>query len=127
LTLIKDYDNNIFGGYTSVPWESSDNGTYKKDETAFLFSFKNPRNTSLIFKVNNSDNAVYHRTDLGPVFGKGNDLRIVDKTRANNSQNSIVFESYELPLGENRTNGHKLILGESKTFRTRDIEVFKVI
>ncbi len=126
LTLIKDYNNNIFGGYTSVPWESSDIGTFKKDETAFLFSLNNPRNTSLMFKVNNSEYAVYHHTDLGPVFGEGKDLMIVDKTRASDSQNSIVFKSYKLPPGEEKTNGHKLILGELNIFRTHDIEVFKV-
>jgi len=42
LTVVKTTTGWIFGGYTSLPWSSSQG--YKPDSKAFLFSLKNPKN-----------------------------------------------------------------------------------
>jgi len=43
LTLIRDVDNNVFGGYTAVQWGSAANGKWLNDPAAFLFTVANPR------------------------------------------------------------------------------------
>ena len=55
-----------FGGFTSVPWDSS--GSYRKDANAFIFSLTN----QLKFKANsaNSD-SVFGLSNYGPTFGGG--------------------------------------------------------
>jgi hypothetical protein len=56
VTVIKNTNGFIFGGYTSIPWSSS--GGYKTDSTAFLFSLTNPSNIPLKLKAVNPLNPV---------------------------------------------------------------------
>jgi BTB/POZ domain-containing protein KCTD9 len=42
ITFVQEADNErVFGGYTSVSWNSTDNGEYKSDPHAFVFSLTN--------------------------------------------------------------------------------------
>jgi hypothetical protein len=43
LTIIRDTDGNVFGGFTSMSWNKGVEG-YIYDEHAFLFTLKNPYN-----------------------------------------------------------------------------------
>ena len=52
------------GGFTSLPWDYK--GQTKKDESAFVFSVDDKK----IYKPSNSDKAVGHWLDQGPVFGE---------------------------------------------------------
>ena len=67
VTVIKNTNGFIFGGFTSIPWSSS--RAYKADSTAFLFSLTNPGNTPLKLKVNFPENAVCHFSNYRPTFG----------------------------------------------------------
>lgn len=51
------------GGFTSLPWDSK--GLNKQDESTFVFSVDDKK----IYKPSNSDKAVGHWPDQGPVFG----------------------------------------------------------
>jgi len=68
LTVIKNTNGCIFGGFASTAWSSS-NG-FKRDYRAFLFSLTNPSFTPLKLKVTEPKHAVYHRSDFGPIFGE---------------------------------------------------------
>eukprot|EP01080_Neovahlkampfia_damariscottae_P003563 gene3563-6298_t len=65
ITLVKCSSNQIFGGYTSVSWDSS--GQYKHDPNSFLFSIS--RNYKLSQAQN--FNSVYCSAAYGPTFGSG--------------------------------------------------------
>jgi len=72
--------NHVFGGFTSVPWESPTKEferTYA-DKSAFLFSISNKINRPQIFRIKQTDfqetqelqHAVFHSKDCGPAFGQ---------------------------------------------------------
>jgi len=46
LTLIRSKNENTFGGFTSVPWDTS--GKYYSDKNAFIFSLTNKDNSLVI-------------------------------------------------------------------------------
>jgi len=94
VTIIKNTNGFIFGGFTSIPWWSS--GSYEADNTAFLFSLTNLSNTPLKIKVKSSQYAVYHNSNYGPAFGGGHDLHV--SSFSNTNRNSYMkFISYEFP------------------------------
>jgi len=101
LTVIKNTNGFIFGGYTSIPWSSGVSG-YRKDSTAFLFSLTNLSNTPLKLRVNIPEEAVWHRSDYGPIFG--HDALVVSDLSSNRS-NWMDLRSYELPNGKSRIEG----------------------
>ena len=119
--MIKNKLGYVFGGYTAVPWSSSD--TSKSERTAFLFSLTNPANNPLKLKVIPTEKAVVHYSDWGPTFGGGADLHI-------NSFDSggMFFKSYESPNGLTGAKGGKYVLGGSTHFyKALEIEIFQVI
>jgi hypothetical protein len=124
LTVIKNTNGFIFGGFASIPWSSSKG--YKADSTAFLFSLTNPSNTPLKLKVKLPENAVYHDSWYGPIFGGGYDLHVYSLSNAN--RNSYMrFHSYEFPNGMCDAEDGKFILGSyDNKFQNVEIEVFQV-
>jgi len=92
VTVIKNTNGFIFGGFASVPW-SSLNGFYKKDNSAFLFSLTNPSNTPLKLKVYIPENAVCHHLSYGPTFGGGHDLYV---SSLSNELNELSWTRMEL-------------------------------
>jgi len=126
ITVIKNTNGFIFGGFTSIPWSSSD-GLYKDDNTAFLFSLTNPSNSPLKLKVKSPENAVYHSSNCGPAFGAGSDL-YVSSISNKNRQSYMNFSSYKFPIGESSNEGGKFIVGGFQNFfQTVEIEVFQVL
>lgn len=95
VTIVKSTDGSVFGGYTSVSWDSA-NGTWLKDDTAFLFAIKG--NQHKIYNQNDkekhvfetiegtdgdikvpivlSGDAVRHFIYCGPIFRAGHDIWI---------------------------------------------------
>ena len=73
LVVVKTDKGRIFGGYTSVSWESA-GGVYKDDKSAFLFSVNNNRK----YPITDSTKAIKNYTSYGPLFGGGHDLAIHD-------------------------------------------------
>jgi len=96
VTVIKNTNGFIFGGFTSIPWSSSE-GRYKADRTAFLFSLTNPSNTPLKLKVKSSQYAVWHHSNYGPTFGGGHDLHVTNLSKSNRQSYMNLF-SYEFKL-----------------------------
>jgi hypothetical protein len=125
VTVIKNTIGFIFGGFTSIPWSSSEG--YKADSTAFLFSLTNPSNTPLKLKVKSPENAVYNYSNNDPAFGAGRDLYISSLSNTNR-HSGMTLCSYEFPNGIKGNEGGKFIVGGSdNSFQTIEIEVFQVI
>jgi len=124
VTVIKNTNGFIFGGFTSIPWSSS--GNYEADSTAFLFSLTNPSNTLLKLKVKPGQNAVSHYSLFGPTFGGGHDLYV--SSLSNTNRNSFMnFSSYEFPNVLSGNEGGEFIVGGyDHKFQTVEIEVFQV-
>jgi len=127
VTVIKNTNGFIFGGFTSIPWSSYNDGDYQEDNTAFLFSLTNPKNNPLTLKVKPPQNAVCHYSSYGPIFGAGNDL-IVSSLSNTNRDSYMDLSSYEFPYEKSGYEGGKFILGGyDNKFQTVEIEVFQVV
>lgn len=93
MTLVKDTDGNIFGGFTTLPWESPEGGyAYKGgDEYAFLFSVDRQR---IIPQDEDKDTKSIHCDEgWGPSFGYG-DLVIEDMCTLNKESWTELKKSY---------------------------------
>jgi len=125
VTVIKNTNGFIFGGFTSISWSSLSG--YKEDSTAFLFSLTNPSNTPLKLKANLPQNAVNHHSGVGPTFGSGYDLHV--SSLSNTNRDSYMnLHSYEFPNGLSGAEGGKFIVGGSdKKFQIIEIEVFQFL
>ena len=73
LTLIRTIAGHIFGGFTTISWDSS--ASYKNDTHSFLFSVDKQIKFPI---VKNYESAIYCSSVYGPIFGIGNDLRVSD-------------------------------------------------
>jgi len=125
VTVIKNTNGFIFGGFTSLPWNSS-GGVYHGDNSAFLFSLTNPSNTPLKLKVKPAKNAVYQYSSFGPTFGSGHDLYVSSLSNTNRGS-YMIFSAYEFPNGLSGHEGGKFLVGGSDScFQTVEIEVFQV-
>ena len=72
LTLIRDVDNNVFGGYAgvSVEWGSAACGTWLKDPAAFLFTVANPHgDPPALFALKANGYSIFCYSSWGPAFG----------------------------------------------------------
>ena len=87
LVLIKSAGNKTFGGFTSQTWESKEEGVFKDDKYAFLFSIDKQK----IYKYKNDGKAIYVTKYFGPTFGNNTSLYIGDK--AISTKNSFTNES----------------------------------
>ena len=68
-----------FGGYASAPWNSA--GGYITAEGCFLFLVENPHGDApTCFECKKQMSAMLGKSDNGPTFGAGQDLRIHCKT-----------------------------------------------
>jgi len=96
ITIIKVNNGDIIGGYLSVPWESSTNGKYVKDNKTFLFSITKNK----IYEIKKDQNdyyTVFMSSSYGPTFGYGPTLQISDECNNNKiSYNSFgIDKTYE--------------------------------
>ncbi len=74
LTIIKTTTNRIFGGFTTVSWDSS--GAYKTDNHSFLFSVDERAK----YPINKFTHAIYCDSSYGPTFGHGHDINVKDNS-----------------------------------------------
>mmetsp|Transcript_92740 Transcript_92740/g.113584 ORF Transcript_92740/g.113584 Transcript_92740/m.113584 type:complete len:484 (+) Transcript_92740:165-1616(+) len=122
ITIVKSNTQYVFGGYTRIPWSSS-NGHYKHDATSFLFNIKkmNVKKSLDVPQVyplrkNEIPYAVFHYPLFGPVFGRGWDLSIFcngDIRNSSASQTSYAFKSINL-------------CGEYTYFAASNVEVYQL-
>ena len=124
LVVIKSNNSNVFGGYTSVGWTSS-NGSYSYDSSAFLFSLTNTYNRPVKLNVTDPNFAIYSFSKNGPVFGSG-DLYISNFSSSNSNSFSYsnLGYSYEIPSFINSTVEFEAFLAGSFYFSVLEIEVY---
>jgi hypothetical protein len=85
LTILKASESSfIFGGFTTIAWNSSIQR--KSDPNAFLFSLINKDNKPLKIRIdpNKHIDAIVGNPSYGPIFGwGGNDIQIVSNSNTN--------------------------------------------
>ncbi|XP_078350446.1 uncharacterized protein LOC144635232 [Oculina patagonica] len=119
VTIVKS-GNNIFGGFTEVPWASQGKWTTCRD--AFLFSMVNPRGlgpTKMPLKSQQQQYGIYCDCSCGPTFGGGHDLYISDNANTNTSSYSTLGNTYECPPGQQDT-----FFTDGRYFTVTNYEVF---
>ena len=137
LVIIKSTDKYIFGGYTSISWNSTkwngkcgqDNNARRKGEgLEFVFSLKNPHDIPPSkFNIQKKwlDHSICCDINLGPIFGC-NDIRIEN----NCNTNSNYFGYYDFQPGEycfdDTTGKKRMLFTGSSSYKVEEIEVFKI-
>ena len=123
ITLYKNNNNNIFGGYASISWTSD--GKYHAAPDCFIFTLTNIHNTMPTkLPTNNKEQGVYHHKDKGPTFGEGCDISISNDFINNDSSSDFPCR-YKDNLGK----GKSIFTGDSNNksvFRLKEIEVFQI-
>jgi hypothetical protein len=122
LTILKAKgSSNIFGGFTSVDWNTT--SQWKRDLNAFLFSLTNKDNKPVKINVgyNGFQNAIWCHSKYGPTFGR--DITILNN--ANTKMDSFsklgfVFKHPQYALGSNAS---EAFLAGSNNFQLDEIEV----
>ena len=120
--------NNIFGGYSSIPW--ANNGGNKTSNDCFLFTLTNIYNTEPTKFKYIKERSVYHDANYGPVFGAGTDLYFGDNSgnfTLQNSNGSKFPCSYEDSLGKGRTVFTGDFNNNNQYIKIKEIEVFRLI
>ena len=124
IILYKNTKNSIFGGYTSLPW--ANNGNYKPDQTAFIFTLINIHNSEpMKFQVKSGSEGVYHNSSYGPTFGSCCDITI-----PSDFINSDSCSDFPCRYTDNLGKGRSIFTGDSNNsnsnFRIKEIEVFRM-
>ena len=121
LTLLKAKGSGfIFGGYTTVSWDSLSGD--KSDANAFIFSLTNGDNEPLKMKINPNDHefAIRCNPGYGPVFGGG--FHIAKPTM---DSYSYLGHTYSHPQYAYQTNEASTFLAGSSDFQLDEIEVYQ--
>ena len=124
VTLIRNTNNYLFGGYTSISWKTED--TYVPDSNAFLYNYY-PNNKICPLKSNNDKYAVRHyKNSQIALLLFGGDLMIRDscnKTSMNYCRPSrYMFDHGTELVGGDITDSNIQLA----YFMVSDIEVFHV-
>ena len=81
VTILYNAQGTVYGGYTSVNWNTARNGNYEVDATAFMFRLMyNGSLAACKFPCINPTNALYQHSNYGPLFGSGHDLNTFNGT-----------------------------------------------
>ena len=125
MTIIKNTEGWVFGGYASEALSSTSEGSWEQDENSFIFTLRNPTNQPLKLKVIRAEYALFHDSNYGPVFGTRN-LIVADQSNINR-ESSMVFDFYNPPKGKTGQESGKFVVGSSGPyFQTSEIEVFQI-
>ena len=126
--FLNDKDN-IFGGYSSIPWTS--NGGNKTANDCFLFTLTNIHNTEPSKFPYEKKRSIYDHSNYGPVFGSGSDLYFgnnsSDFTLDNSNASGNFPDSYKDTLGKGRTVFTGDFNNNNQYIKLKEIEVFKLI
>jgi hypothetical protein len=117
LMVIESAKDQVFGGFTSIPWTSDRAGVWVADQSAFVFSLT--RKTK--HATQNNPRSVYHEGKVGPIFG-ASDIWVFDKCHEKDSCSSYPGSTYQLPPSADRDS----YLAGSLYFSTKEIEIFSV-
>jgi hypothetical protein len=122
LTILKAKgSSNIFGGYTTVTWDSTSD--WKSDANAF--SLTNKDNTPLKMKIepNRHHCAICCCSVFGPTFG--DDINIINNPNTTMDSHSDLSHTYSHPRYEFNTNEGQTFLSGSYNFQLDEIEVYE--
>ena len=120
--------NNIFGGYSSIPW--ANNGGDKTSNDCFLFTLTNIYNTEPTKFKYIKERSVYHDANYGPIFGGGSDLYFGNNSgnfTLQNSNGSYFPCSYEDTLGKGKSVFTGDFNNNNQYIKIKEIEVFRLI
>eukprot|EP00347_Sterkiella_histriomuscorum_P020882 403336102 len=124
--ILSEYGQ-VFGGFTSVSWTSSNYDNYS-DSTAFVFSLSK---RSVHKQYQNQQEAVYHNKDGMCVFGggyAGSDIAIFDNFDKDNRSYCDLGGTYELPNEYKfQSSEAQSYLGGQLYFNVLEIEVYSLI
>ena len=124
ICLFMNNRENIFGGYSPIPWTK--NGGEKISNECFLFSLSNIYNTEPIKFPYLKERSVFLSEDYGPVFGYGADLFCKNNFFENNSNGTRFPYSYKDTYGK----GKSIFTGDCNNDNTffilKEIEVFEL-
>ena len=124
ISLFLNDKGNIFGGYSSIPWES--NGGEKKADDCFLFTLINIFNTEPTKFPYIQKRSVYQGSDYGPDFGGGSDI-CCGKNFMDEKTNCSGFPvSYKDILGKGKSIFTGDIDKNNKNFILKELEVFQL-
>jgi hypothetical protein len=125
VTVILTTKDFIFGGFTPIPWDSSNSSnSWKTDNSqqSFIFSVKDSRNSEpKCFPLVNSSLAIYCGSSYGPTFGGGHDIYVADGCNQNSS-NTNLGHTYRNDTGLQNTE----VLNGEYHFQVKEIEVFSI-
>jgi hypothetical protein len=128
LTILKAKGSSyIFGGYTTVSWQSSAFGKWESDANAFIFSLTNKDNQPIKMKIdpNGHHRAIYCHSDNGPTFGSGHDIYIANNANKTWNSYSDLGRTYRHPQYEEGTIEALRFLVGSHKFQLDEIEVYQ--
>jgi predicted nucleic acid-binding Zn-ribbon protein len=126
LVVIMDTEGFVFGGFTPVEWESSQNDLVKGDPSrkSFLFTWKNPWNVpprKFALKADKQGEAILCLGSRGPRFG---DIGVADACNVNSESGTWNFGlRYKNDTGKS---GETFFTGGRK-FQVAEIEVFQIM
>ena len=119
ICLFLNDKNNIFGGYSSIPWTSDGGDKTAKD--CFLFTLTNIYNTEPTKFPYIKLRSVGHYCNNGPLFGWAADLYVFSPY--GNPNVSGFPYSYQDVLGK----GKSIFTGDfNSSFKLKEMEIFKV-
>lgn len=120
LTVILSTSGHLFGGYTSINWETHDDWKWSVDKDAFLFTLINPHKIlPTKYPINpNSRNAIGCKSGIGATFG--NVDICVHSNSDQNSRSTVMFPTdYMDTTGKGR-----VTFTGSHYFKAVEIEVY---
>jgi hypothetical protein len=123
ITIIETTKGYLFGGFTTIGWDS--NNSYKRDDRreSFLFTIRNPHNiSSRKFALSNPSQAILCYPSYGPTFGNGWDIHVADNSNSNTNSYSNLGSGY---VNDTGVNGREVFTGECN-FTVKEIEVFTI-
>jgi BTB/POZ domain-containing protein KCTD9 len=126
VSIIRNNLNYVFGGYTSVAWNTELG--WITDTEAFIFSLRrNGESKNDKFMIlHNGLNAFY--ASSGYHLWHGSDIVIIDSSNTSFSSFSDFGRDYELPAGIefDTDNSKTFIAGNYNEWLTTEIEVYKI-
>jgi hypothetical protein len=126
LTILKaKYSSYIFGGFTSVSWESPANGKFKSDANAFIFSLTNKESQPLKMKIDPHEHhrAIFCSSYYGPTFGQ--DIILEENFNKTMYSRSDLGFTYKHPQYACGTNEAESFLAGTYEFQLDEIEVYQ--
>ena len=124
IVLYQNTKDSIFGGYTSLAW--SNNGDYRPEQNAFIFTLKNIHNSEPTkFNVKSNNEGVYHNSSYGPTFGSACDIAIYSDFVNQDSTTDFPCR-YVDSLGKGRSIFTGDYNNDNSNFRIKEIEVFQL-